>query len=273
MKRNTKRALIGSLVVHVTLLGGLIWWGLTPVADHPATVNRERKAKERAEAEAEPKPEPSPVPQGVTEKMVEAKIKDAVENPPNIDPELAQSELEKKAAYVDKNISEQSVKDITKMVRSAIKAEDRAYAPVDPPPPGAFDFQSMLPYSSKREVGTDGKQRSVEIWIDKAGRTMTKTTRKGTDENGNVVLYQGTGQKDAKGDYIEFATPYDKSQETLTNVLEIMGRSPALQRLFSEGFLPVLNSERKKAAPQGEPGAASDPPADAPTDKSATEGR
>ena len=65
-------------------------------------------------------------------------------------------------------------------IADLFSVENRAYEPADPPPAGAFDIDSQIPYSMK-EIESGGY---AMVLIDKAGRTLEVTypTEEMTDD-------------------------------------------------------------------------------------------
>jgi hypothetical protein len=130
-------------------------------------------------------------------------------------------------------------------VQQSVGAPQRAYEPVEPAPPGAFDYDSMLPYSSKKQVMDDGIERSVQIWVDKDGRVLTQTIRRARDDQGVMREYRGVYGADGK--FFETEVPV-ADDGGLNSVVEMMSRSEILQKVFSGAVLPALESQREKTS-------------------------
>jgi hypothetical protein len=101
-------------------------------------------------------------------------------------------------------------------VRNACGAQTRAYAPVDPPPAGEFDHNSMLPYAVRQMADEDGAQRIIYTWVDEHGRAL------------------------------EVEMPQEASDPALTTALKMAQRSPMMRQLFQTSVLPVLESQLRK---------------------------
>ncbi|MBI1369355.1 MAG: hypothetical protein GC162_11970 [Planctomycetes bacterium] len=119
----------------------------------------------------------------------------------------------------------------------------------------------MLPYSSKRQVGDDKIERSVQVWVDKDGRSMTQTVRRTADANGVMHEYRGTYSTDGK--LFESEVPVS-GNGTADSVIETMSKSPMLHQLFTNGLLPALEAvrtkqEAKPSAPSQTPEASGSP--------------
>ena len=152
-------------------------------------------------------------------------------------------EFRKHAAWLDSHSSEKSISEISTAVRQATKAPDRAYAPVDPPPPGEFDMKSMLLYSTTKVTSTrDHIERTEQTWIDKSGRTMKQTARSETTPAGKTIYYQGTYMPD--GSLVEFKTDQDPLAGA-GSIYDTIAQSPLLQRLYHEALLPAIEARRK----------------------------
>lgn len=150
-----------------------------------------------------------------------------------------------RADWLEKHSSVQSVEAMSRVVQQSVGAPQRAYEPVEPAPPGTFDFDSMLPYASKKMTLDDGIERSVQTWVDKDGRVLRQTIRRARDEQGVTREYRGTIGTD--GDFFETEVPV-ADDGGLNSVVEMMSRSEILQKVFSGAVLPALESQREKAA-------------------------
>jgi len=166
--------------------------------------------------------------------------------------------LKERTAWVEKYSSVESMQQIGDVVKKSVNAPKRAYEPAENPPPGPFDYESMLPYASKKIVGDDGIERSQQTWVDKDGRVLKQTIRRARDDNGVMKEYRGTYTAD--GEFFETEIPVT-DDGGLNSIVETMSRSQVLQKLFSGAVLPALESQRQKqesskSAPDSpEPGA------------------
>lgn len=145
--------------------------------------------------------------------------------------------------WVEKHSSVESVAAIGEVVQQSVGAPKRAYEPAESPPPGPFDYDSMLPYSTEKRVMDDGVQRTVQTWIDKDGRVLKQTMRRGRDENGVMRQYRGVFEKD--GELFETEVPV-ADDGGLNKALEMVSQSEILQKMFSGAVLPALESQRLK---------------------------
>lgn len=119
----------------------------------------------------------------------------------------------KAANWLESRSSEAAIDDIGEVVREACAAPRRAYSPIDPPPPGDFDHDTMLPYAVRHTVGEDGSTQVVYTWVDQQGRS------------------------------IEVEAPLETSDPALTTALQMAQRSPMMRRLFETSVLPVLEAQ------------------------------
>jgi hypothetical protein len=149
--------------------------------------------------------------------------------------------LDENVRWLNRYSSEQAVGEIAAVVRRATGAPERAYAPVDPPPAGDFDMQSMLLYSTQPITGEDGLERTEITWVDRAGRVMKQTSRKVASADGTVQYYHGVYGPDGK--FHEFETDQDPLGGE-SSLFQSISQSPLLQRLYREALLPVLESQR-----------------------------
>jgi len=134
--------------------------------------------------------------------------------------EQDQRELAERAAagarWLERHSSEQAIAEIGEAVRKASDAPERAYAPVDPPPPGDFDHDTMLPYAVRQVTDDDGSGRVIYTWVDERGRSLE----------------------------IEMAE--EGSDPALTAALQMAARSPMMRQLFQTSVLPVLESQLRQ---------------------------
>lgn len=128
-----------------------------------------------------------------------------------------QAQLAKRAeravSWLENRSSEAAIADIGHVVRDSCAVPSRAYAPVDPPPPGDFDHNSMLPYAVRHATGEAGATLVIYTWVDEQGRS-----------------------KDVE-------MPLEASDPALTTALQMAERSPMMRRLFETSVLPVLESQ------------------------------
>lgn len=171
-------------------------------------------------AEAEPEPEVpappeerSPPPQ---RQELQARIEASVERFAEQDREKLAERAESEARWLERHSSEQAIEQIGEVVREAYDTPPRAYAPVDPPPPGDFDHDTMLPYSVRQEAGADGSARVTYTWVDARGRSLE----------------------------IEMAE--EESDPALTAALKMAERSPMMRQLFQTSVLPVLEAQLRQ---------------------------
>ncbi len=129
------------------------------------------------------------------------------------DQEQLAKHVEKAANWLETRSSEAAIDGIGDVVRDSCAAPIRAYAPVDPPPAGGFDYNSMLPYAVRHTTGEDGSTLVIYTWVDQEGRS-----------------------KDVE-------TPLDASDPALTTGLQMAQRSSMMRRLFETSVLPVLESQ------------------------------
>ncbi len=153
------------------------------------------------------------------------------------DPEKLVKQGERAAEWLESRSSVEAVSDIGAAVRDAYKIPARAYAPADPPPPGEFDYESMLPYSVWPLTSADGSDRLVYTWVDARGRSM------------------------------EIAMAPEASDPALTKALQMAQRSAIMRQLFQTSVLPVLESQLRRQRKQGD--MASSQPPTRPVSKSA----
>ena len=128
------------------------------------------------------------------------------------DPKKQLSALEEQTRKLEKISSPAAVRDISDVMRRAMRTRDRAYAPVDPPPPGAFDFASGLIHSARVESGPAGEDQVYYVMVDKEGRSREVEAPPGTDA-------------------------------TAAAAIERMRRSPLLRGLYEQAVLPILDSQ------------------------------
>ncbi len=123
---------------------------------------------------------------------------------------------EEAAHWLERSSSEEAIDEIGEVVRNAYGAPARAYAPVDPPPPGDFDHDTMLPYAVRQTTGDDASTYVVYTWVDEQGRAM------------------------------EIEMPEEASDRALTAALKMAQRSPMMRHLFQTSVLPVLESQLRQ---------------------------
>lgn len=131
------------------------------------------------------------------------------------DPQKLVRQAEGAADWLETRSSEAAINEIGEVVQDALGARTRAYAPVDPPPPGDFDYGTMLPCAVRQITGEDGAVRVVYTWVDEQGRSL------------------------------EVETSLEASDPALTTALQMAQRSPMMWRLFQTSVLPVLESQLK----------------------------
>ncbi len=132
------------------------------------------------------------------------------------DPEKLTERAEGAAQWIESRSSEDSIDDIGKVVRDAYEVRPRAYAPVNPAPPGEFDHGTMLPYAVKHLVSEDGSKRVAYTWVDEQGRSL------------------------------EIEMLEEASDPALTTALQLAERSPMMRQLFQTSILPVLESQLRQ---------------------------
>lgn len=132
------------------------------------------------------------------------------------DPEKLAERADGAAQWIESRSSETAIDDIGKVVRDACEVRPRAYAPVNPPPPGEFDHDTMLPYAVKHLVGEDGAKRVAYTWVDEQGRSL------------------------------EIEMLEDVSDPALTTALQLAERSPMMRQLFQTSILPVLEAQLRQ---------------------------
>ncbi|MDZ7617036.1 MAG: hypothetical protein U1E05_08530, partial [Patescibacteria group bacterium] len=131
-------------------------------------------------------------------------------------PEKLSERAEGAAEWIESRSSEQAIDEIGHVVREAYEVPPRAYAPVDPPPPGEFDHGTMLPYAVRRLTGGDGSRRIAYTWVDESGRSL------------EVEMLE------------------EASDPALTTALQMAQRSPMMRQLFQTSILPVLESQLRQ---------------------------
>ena len=120
------------------------------------------------------------------------------------------------AEWLETRSSDDAISDIGAAVQNACQVGPRAYAPVDPPPPGEFDHDTMLPYAVKKVVSEDGKTQVVYTWVDAQGRSL------------------------------ETEVLEEASDPALTTALQMAQRSPVMRQLFQTSVLPVLEAQLRQ---------------------------
>ncbi len=136
------------------------------------------------------------------------------------DPEKLVKQGERAAEWLESRSSVEAVSDIGAAVREAYEIPTRAYAPANPPPPGEFDYESMLPYSVRQLTSADGSDQLVYTWVDGQGRSM------------------------------EVAMAPEASDPALTKALQMAQRSAIMRQLFQTSVLPVLESQLRRQRKQ-----------------------
>ena len=147
---------------------------------------------------------------------LQGRIEASVERFADQDREALAERAASEARWLERHSSEQSIEQIGEVVRKAYDTPPRAYAPVDPPPPGDFDHDTMLPYAVRQEAGVDGSARVTYTWVDAQGRILE----------------------------IEMAE--EESDPALTAALKMAERSTMMRQLFQTSVLPVLEAQLRQ---------------------------
>ncbi len=199
-----------AMVVHIAI--GVILAVSVPPREREVEVAAETAAHadhETAEA-VEPAEDVSPA---VEKQEVRGQIAASMDRFAERDRQELAERGEQVAQWLETRSSEQSIEEIGVVVRNAYAVRTRAYAPVDPPPPGDFDLDTMLPYAVRQTTLDDGSVRVTYTWVDEEGRAK------------------------------EFEMPEEASDPALTAALKMAQRSPMMRQLFQSSVLPVLESQ------------------------------
>ena len=245
MKNRVRKVVLFSvlvaLLVHAALLGVLSLRQPPPVA---APAPAMAVALTQVEQPAAPGDSPR-----IDEGELARKFDTAVRRMQSFSLEQNLKTLRDNTRWLESHSSEQAVSEISAVVRRATGApnDNRAYAPVDNPPPGEFDHASMLPYATAKVTGDDGLERTERTLIDKAGRTMKQTVRRAPAADGVPRYFHGVYLPD--GQFFEYESDEDPFARVGT-VLETVSQSPLLQQLFRQAVLPALEAKRKTAPSQ-----------------------
>lgn len=229
-------AIAAALSLHGALLGLLVWNSMHPAPAPPHDDAPALPVKfttiEQPPGAASPSVDP---------REVKYRIQRGVEEMTPLPTEQKFSMLRRNTRWLDEHSSAESVQQIGEMVRNATGARARAYAPVSKPPPGPFDYATMLPYSAHTKVDPDGKTRVHQIYIDKDGRTMEQTVRTQVTPGGERRTLIGV--RGADGKWYETESPDGEGTEQVNTTLEMMNRSPLLRKLYDTAVLPLLDSQ------------------------------
>lgn len=201
---------VAAATVHVAL-GVMLAVLLRPNVEEMAAVPERPTPQHEEKAAA-----PAESPPAIDRQEVRKKIETSLELFANQDEVKLASRGEKAAEWLESRSEPESIDEIGEVVRDACDVPPRAYAPVDPPPPGDFDYDTMLPFAVRRTEEEDGSIRVTYTWVDEQGRAM------------------------------EVAMPEAASDPALTAALKMAQRSPMMRQLFQTSVLPVLESQLRR---------------------------
>jgi hypothetical protein len=199
-----------SVLIHFTAVSGLTAWSTLkslrfsfrrPAAGNMLEVTY-TKVKQRGPGEAAP---------DIVDTLI-GSIPERLEQAMGMKPEERAKRMRKGLKDI-MTVEESSLNEIADLFGAA---QDRAYEPVVPPPPGPFVVGTEIPYSMKK---TDDGGFSV-VLLDKDGRTMT------------IVHSKEEVTEDLKSAY---------------EVFQMMEQMPALKNLymrFAAQYLPQLKGEK-----------------------------
>ncbi len=195
-----------ALALHLILAAVLAWTGLSH--RDAATMPPETAAALEPDSHREEIAPTPPIGQGELRRRIDASLSAFSGEPAQ---QLAQR-ADDAADWLETHSTGEAMDDIGNVVCEAYAARTRAFAPVDPRPPGEFDYNTMLPYAVRQTVAEDGTSRVIYTWVDEEGRSM------------NVDV------------------PLEASDPALTRALTLAERSALMRQLFQTSILPVLDS-------------------------------
>lgn len=209
-RRQLAGSFVAAVVVHIALI---IWlFFLRPGSPSLDEVPSQTAAVQSANSTAEPTGESIPTDRAELRGKIDLTVNRFLGN----NPEKLAKRAEGAVQWIESRSSEDAIDDIGKVVRDAYEVHPRVYAPVNPPPPGNFDHDTMLPYSVEHRVREDGSKRVAYTWVDEQGRSL-------------------------KIEMLEEA-----SDPALTTALRMAERSPMMRQLFQTSILPVLESQLRQ---------------------------
>lgn len=179
-------AVIGSILFHLTLVGGLLVAYFptshsqptppsspvvadTSEGDLPENAAMETSAiADRSGPEATAgTPQPSLEPA-----QIRTAVTAAIESSDRASGERKRDELRRNLARLEQLATPQSVDDLSDQVRAAMSLPARAVAPAERPAAGPFDFDTAQFHDVVREPRDSGGWRYRSILVDAAGRTL-----------------------------------------------------------------------------------------------------
>ena len=169
-----RRAIVLSVVAHVVLFIGLLFWYLPDVGkqEQPGKTVASSSPASSATRES-PRPEPADIGDEVTSEEIEKSVESQVDRYSKVPDEKKLSELEKNLKRLDSIATEESVAEVTTTIATTLGLDTEQYAEKSKPVEGEFDLDTAQLKDVTRSQDKNGRWQYESVLVDSEGRERT----------------------------------------------------------------------------------------------------